>query len=132
MHLFAYGTLMFPEVWARVVGRVFETRPAFVDGFAVYRVRSGVFPAMLEARPEQRVAGLIYLDLDGAALAALDEYESELYDRLTITATLAEGRALACEAYVLPASRRQMASNEPWDAEHFRREQLARYVNENT
>jgi hypothetical protein len=123
---------MFPEVWERVVGRSRETIPAEVAGFAVFRARHAAYPVMMSAAPKLHVAGLVYLGVDATVLARLDQYESDLYDRLPVTATLHDGRVLTCEAYVLPATRRHLASDEPWDAETFRLEQLPRYLNENT
>ena len=128
MNLFTYGTLMFPEIWRRVVGREFVTLPAELVGYAVYRVRSDVYPVMVSADPDSRVRGVIYLDVDDATTALLDEYESDLYDRVPVAATDDDGRLIECQTYVLPPSRRSFASNVPWDILWFEREALDQYV----
>jgi gamma-glutamylcyclotransferase (GGCT)/AIG2-like uncharacterized protein YtfP len=128
MNLFTYGTLMFPEIWRRVVGRPFVTVPAMLAGYAVYRVAGGVYPVMVQAEPHVLVRGVIYFDVDDAALALLDEYESDLYDRVPVAATADDGRLIECQTYVLPPSRRSFASNVPWDAAWFKREALEQYV----
>jgi gamma-glutamylcyclotransferase (GGCT)/AIG2-like uncharacterized protein YtfP len=128
MHLFAYGTLMFPEVWRAVTGRADRGAPAHLRGFAVSRVRNGVYPVMLAAGDDAVVAGLVYRDLDAATVAALDEFESDLYNRVAVTAILASGGAIGAQAYVVPAARREHASREPWDAAAFQRECLAAYL----
>jgi gamma-glutamylcyclotransferase (GGCT)/AIG2-like uncharacterized protein YtfP len=128
MNLFTYGTLMVPEVWQAVVGREFATVRGEVQGFAVYRVRNSVYPVMVEAPPESCVAGLIYLDVDEAALAALDDFESELYDRVSVNALVASSETMPCHAYVLPARRAHFATNESWELSRFRLNDLAAYL----
>ncbi len=128
MHLFAYGTLMFPEVWGRVVARPFEVRRATLGGFAVYRAVGGEYPVMVEAGAEARVGGLVYLGVDDESLTLLDRYESDLYERRIVRAVTGDGQMLDCQAYVLPASRRELASQILWDADWFRREALAGYL----
>jgi gamma-glutamylcyclotransferase (GGCT)/AIG2-like uncharacterized protein YtfP len=127
MNLFTYGTLMFPEIWERVVGRGFATLPATLSGYAVFRVAHGVYPVMVAAGADARVRGLIYRDVDAAAMSLLDEYESDLYDRVAVSAAADDG-LVKCEAYVLPADRRSYASDQPWEADKFRRESLAVYL----
>jgi gamma-glutamylcyclotransferase (GGCT)/AIG2-like uncharacterized protein YtfP len=127
MNLFTYGTLMFPEIWRRVVGCDFFAAPATLAGYAVYRVTNGVYPVMVAADPEAQVRGLIYFDVDAASVVLLDEYESDLYERVPVVMTV-ENRRIECEAYVLPESRRSYASDEPWNAERFKREALADYL----
>jgi gamma-glutamylcyclotransferase (GGCT)/AIG2-like uncharacterized protein YtfP len=128
MNLFAYGTLMYPEMWRRVVGREFPAEPAELAGYAVYRVADGVYPVLVAAQADARVRGLVFRDLDAAAFQRLDEYESDLYDRTAVSAVAADGRLIRCQAYVLPAARRAWASDEPWDAERFRRFELEAYL----
>jgi gamma-glutamylcyclotransferase (GGCT)/AIG2-like uncharacterized protein YtfP len=127
MNLFTYGTLMFPEIWRRVVGREFPTLSATLAGYAVYCVANGVYPVMVVADPDEQVHGLIYLDVDAASMALLDEYESDLYERVLVTACT-EDRRIECETYVLPEARRSFASDEPWNAERFKSEGLSDYL----
>ena len=128
MHLFAYGTLMFPEIWRRVVGREFGSQAAELVGFVVLQAQDDVYPVMLRSTSLDRVRGLIYFDLDDEALARLDDYESELYDRVAVDATLSNGETAACQAYVLPASHERIASSRRWDAAWFEREAMANYL----
>ncbi len=129
MHLFAYGTLMFPEVWDRVVGRSSPAEPATAAGFAVFRVRNGVYPVMVRGNAREVVRGVVYRDLDQVAFQLLDAYESDLYERIAIDVTLNSGETLDCQAYVLPESRASHTSAEHWDAEEFGRSDLAAYLN---
>jgi len=127
MHLFAYGTLTFPKIWMRIVGREFQSAPATVAVFAVYRAKGEVVPVMVRADRSESVGGRVYFDLDDSTIALVDRYESKLYERIEVEATLDDGRAIACGTYVLP-ERRRLASGERWDAQWFEREAMADYL----
>ena len=128
MNLFAYGTLMFPEIWERVVGGEFRHMPATVHGFSVYRAAGQLFPVMVAAGENDSVAGIVIYDLTAADLATLDNYESDIYQRIDVSAVLADGRVERAQTYLLPAAKRHLASREPWMAEWFRREAMAAYM----
>jgi gamma-glutamylcyclotransferase (GGCT)/AIG2-like uncharacterized protein YtfP len=51
LHLFTYGTLMFPEVWRVVVGKDFESTPAQLPGYQIFRVRDAVYPGIIATEP---------------------------------------------------------------------------------
>jgi gamma-glutamylcyclotransferase (GGCT)/AIG2-like uncharacterized protein YtfP len=127
MNLFAYGTLMFPEIWERVVGGEFRHEPATVHGFSVYRAAGQVFPVMVAAGENDTVAGIVIYHLTAADLAALDDYESDIYERIDVAAVLTDGRVEGAQAYLLPDAMRYLASREPWTAAWFRREAMAAY-----
>lgn len=110
------------------MGRQFATLDATLHGFAVYRVADGLYPVMVEAEASDLVDGVVYLNLDEKSLAKLDEYESGLYERWEVEALARDGERLACQAYVLPATRRESASDEAWDREWFQREALGEYL----
>jgi gamma-glutamylcyclotransferase (GGCT)/AIG2-like uncharacterized protein YtfP len=128
MHLFAYGTLMFPEIWQRVVGREFRRQPATLAGYTAYRVVGDSFPVLVPGKTNEATAGVAVFDLDDAAIQLLDEHESTLYDRVTATATLDDGHRVDCQAYMLPQRNRRYAATERWTAEWFQREAMAEYI----
>jgi gamma-glutamylcyclotransferase (GGCT)/AIG2-like uncharacterized protein YtfP len=128
MNLFAYGTLTFPQVWERVARRPATSHIATLAGYAVYTARGDVYPVMVRASENDIVQGIAYVDLDTTTIARLDEYESELYDRVTVEAILESGAPLCCEAYVLRGERRHAASTASWDRSRFEHEELARYL----
>ncbi len=128
MHLFTYGTLMFPAVWRAVVGREFPTRPASAAGFCVTRAQGELFPVMYAGHPGDVVRGLLYVDVDDATMAVLDEFESTLYERVALSATLADGGEVTCHAYLLPERNRRFASDEAWTREWFERAAMEEYL----
>ncbi|HEX4413820.1 MAG TPA: gamma-glutamylcyclotransferase family protein [Lacipirellulaceae bacterium] len=119
MHVFTYGSLMFPEVWSVVVGREFQTFEGRASGYAIYRVRDAAFPGIVAAGTESIVRGLVYLEVDNESIARLDRFEDDFYDRLEITVDCADGKARQAGAYVVPPKNRHMMTTMPWTAEWF-------------
>ena len=129
MHLFTYGTLMFPEVWRRISVGELPSQPAVLRGYAMYRVKNAVYPGIIRCEPTSAVQGLLYSDLDEDTLFELDTYESSFYERLPVMVTTDRGEELECHAYIVPESRRDLLTSEPWDKEWFRLHELDRYLN---
>jgi gamma-glutamylcyclotransferase (GGCT)/AIG2-like uncharacterized protein YtfP len=119
MHVFAYGTLMFPEVWRVVVGREFVSVEGTVAGFAIYRVKDAVFPGISAAGERERVRGVVYLDVDHASLARLDLFEDDFYVRQSLWVDCADGERRAADAYVVPAENQAALTDERWDRAKF-------------
>lgn len=114
MHVFTYGTLMFPEVWQAVVGRQFETIEGTAAGFAIFRVVDAVFPGLAAGGDQDTVPGVVYLDVDHASLTRLDLFEDDFYDRQSLWVQCVDGQRRAAEAYVVPPRNRHVLSDEPW------------------
>ena len=127
MNLFTYGTLMFPEVWRRIGIGEYSSHPATLPGFAIYRVKDAVFPGIVRADPHHQVSGVLYLDLDEDVLFELDAYESDLYERIPVIVATEAG-PFECTAFVIPDSRREALTDEPWDANWFKEHQLKKYL----
>jgi gamma-glutamylcyclotransferase (GGCT)/AIG2-like uncharacterized protein YtfP len=119
MHVFTYGTLMFPEVWRAVAGRDFPAVGGHLASYAAYRVRDAVFPGIVETAGGDSVPGVLYLDVDEAAISRLDRFEDDFYVRRTLTIACDDGRERPADAYVVPASRREVLTDERWTREAF-------------
>ena len=119
MHVFTYGTLMFPEVWKAVAGREFKSIKGIAAGFAVYRVRDAVFPGIVHASEQDGVRGVVYLDVAAESLARLDLFEDDFYRRETLWVACDDGERRAAEAYVVPTENRAVLTDEPWRADEF-------------
>lgn len=119
MHVFTYGTLMFPEIWQTVVGRRFTTVEGVAKGFAVYRVRRAVFPGIKAAEESDVVRGVVYLDVDHAAIAKLDLFEDEFYERRSIWIDCSDGERRAADTYIVPPAQLHVLTDEPWHRSIF-------------
>lgn len=126
MNFFAYGSLVFDEVIAAVTGARYAGSPAVLEGFARYLVKGATYPGLVP-EPGSRVDGLVYHDVSTAAFDRLDRFEGEYYARRTVQ-VVADGGTVAAETYVFREEWRHLLSSERWDAEHFRRHHLDRFL----
>jgi gamma-glutamylcyclotransferase (GGCT)/AIG2-like uncharacterized protein YtfP len=128
MHLFTYGTLMFPEIWQRVVAREVLRRPAVLKGYVAYRVVGDSFPVLVPGSATVETPGAVYFDLDDQAFERLDAHESDLYERRETDVTLDNGEQVSCQVYILAERNRRFASSKRWTAEWFREEAMNGYI----
>ncbi len=121
--LFAYGTLLFPEVLKAVVGRSPFAEPATLDGYLRRVVIGEIFPAIVEGDQRDLVAGVLYAGLDDRAWSRLDRFEGDLYERRRVRIA---GRE-AC-TYVLAGAWRHRLGADPWDPVVFARDHLDAFL----
>lgn len=99
LHLFAYGTLMCPEIFAEVTGLHRSGSPAALHGFRRVRVKNEVYPALIPD-PEAVVSGVVYHDLSLNVWTRLDRFEGEMYRRMTVEVRLRDGSVQMAQTYV--------------------------------
>jgi gamma-glutamylcyclotransferase (GGCT)/AIG2-like uncharacterized protein YtfP len=119
MHVFTYGTLMFPEVWKAVVGREFASVGGTAKGYAIFRVRDAVFPGIIAASERDTVRGVVYLDVDPDSVARLDLFEDDFYGRETLQIECDDHQSRSAEAYVIPAGNCAVLTDETWRRDEF-------------
>ena len=124
MHLFTYGSLMYPIVWYRVMNRTHPARPATVRGYSRRRIYGEVYPAMVPGGADDEVAGVLYSDLSATELDALDRFENEGVDyrRVEVPALLADGGMLRVFSYIYLHPER--LTEGAWDQAQFERQGL--------
>jgi gamma-glutamylcyclotransferase (GGCT)/AIG2-like uncharacterized protein YtfP len=125
--LFAYGTLTVAAVMRAVNGAVPPSRPALLPGYARYRVRGQVFPAIIP-RAGGATPGVLYDGLDGPALARLDRFEGDRYERRLLSVYPAGGAAVSAYTYVLSQDHAGDLTDEPWDPAGFVEHDLEGYL----
>lgn len=119
MHVFTYGTLMFPEVWQAVVGQPFATIAGKVTGYTLYRVRDAVFPGMVATTTGDTVPGIVYLDVSREAIDWLDRFEAGFYRREAVPVACDDGHLREAETYLVPEENRAELTDETWTCEAF-------------
>lgn len=121
--LFAYGTLMFPEIWDSVVGRDVTVRQARLRGHRALCVIGYDFPGLVPADPSEIVPGLLYEGLSGDEFGALDDYEASMYDRVIVEVELGgEDSPRTAFTYRVKEARRSELSDEIWSPSRARRD----------
>ncbi len=132
-HAFTYGSLIFPEVWTRLVPRPRASVAAVLQGFVREGVRGQSYPGI---RPQAgaQTAGRLYLDIDAEELARLDAFEGAEYVRETVTVQMQtrDGRAIELPAQVYRFVDARSLDGAPWDEARFARESAAGFYREHT
>ena len=113
MHLFAYGTLMDPAVWSRVAQEKCDSRPAVLHGYEARRLRDVTFPGLVECEGAT-TPGIVYLDVSAEALARLDAYEDDFYERVPVPVVLENSTTLMAETYLVLPANREVVLAEKW------------------
>lgn len=118
-NIFTYGSLMFDQVWSRVVKGDYDRCESFLQGYDRKGIRGEVFPALFPAAPESRVQGIVYFDVAASDLVSIDRFEGEYYFRTTELVDTEEAGLISAEIYVLKEEYYTILSRHNWDAEHF-------------
>lgn len=124
--LFAYGTLMWPEILHALIGPLATPRPATLADYARYRLRQRVFPGIV---PEASAStdGVVFEGMTAARWRRLDAWESSLYERLAVSVTLPDGSTCRACTYVVSPAQRHRLSKHAWSVAQFTRLHLAEY-----
>jgi gamma-glutamylcyclotransferase (GGCT)/AIG2-like uncharacterized protein YtfP len=121
LHVFTYGSLMFPPIWQRIVLGSYRSARATVHGHVRRAVRGQTYPGMI-GQPGSSVCGLVYFDVDADDIARLDAFEGLEYRRDTLDAALEDGGMISAAAYIYID--RSGLSDAPWEPDQFRVERF--------
>ena len=103
-----------------------EAQPALLHDYVRFLVKGQSYPGIVE-QSGQAVEGVLYCDVDEDALAHLDLFEGDLYERRTVRVATAGGDKTAF-VYVVPAAQKSFLSTQPWDKEQFRQRDFDRFL----
>lgn len=128
-NIFTYGSLMFPEVWERVVGSTYPVSPARLDGYLRRQARAEIYPVIVQQGAGNHVEGMLYFGVSTKDLARLDRFEGEYYVRRSVE-VFASREGISCEAftYVLSERYRHLLSDSDWDPGDFLEHGLHRFL----
>lgn len=125
-HVFTYGSLMFVPVWTPLVPRPLASVAAVLEDFIREGVRGQRYPG-IRRKAGARTPGRLYLNVDDAELARLDEFEGDAYQRESVQVSVAtrDGRHLTLPAEVYRFIDPTALDGAPWDPERFARDSAA-------
>lgn len=126
MHLFTYGSLMFPQVWSSVVRGHYRRQPARLNGYQRCSIKGETYPAAVVATLDNFIDGQLYMNLTAAEMERLDRFEGGDYERVVAPVILAEGGVVMAALYRYRHPGRLDAR--PWDVEWFEREGMALFL----
>ena len=121
-HVFTYGSLMFPQIWQRVVCGGYRFAPAVAAGFSRHKILGETYPGMI-AQADCAVDGIVYFDVAPHDLEALDSFEGVEYRREQISVTLDSDETIQACTYIYLHP--EKLSESPWQPETF---QMARFI----
>ncbi len=123
--VFTYGSLMFPDVWQRVVLGDYQSSIGTIHGFRRVGVKGGEYPALIIWKDAPRLAGRVYFDVSDADIARLDHFETTRYARVSVAVTVNESATVA-DAYL--ALNHSELTDQDWDPNAFERNGLERFL----
>ncbi|MEM1094491.1 MAG: gamma-glutamylcyclotransferase family protein [Bacteroidota bacterium] len=123
-HVFCYGSLMYPQVWQRVVDGRYERQHATVRGYQRYALRHASYPGLRPALGAA-VAGVLYLDVGARDLHQLDAFEGEEYERIAVAR---DGATYTASAYLYRDAFAHRVLETVWDAAFFEAYHLPRFL----
>lgn len=125
--LFAYGTLMFAEVFQAVTRLDCSCCPATLADYTRKQVLGHEFPA-IHAQTGAEVSGYLFGPLDYAAWRNLDDFEGDFYTRITVSVRTGNSTRAAADTYVTRAQYRGLLATNDWSPSYFRDHHLPRYL----
>jgi gamma-glutamylcyclotransferase (GGCT)/AIG2-like uncharacterized protein YtfP len=99
-HLFAYGSLMCEDIMEAVSGCRLPNATGTAKGYSRRSVKGETYPAIVADGTEE-TAGVVYRDVPAPAWERLDRFEGDMYMRQPVSVELADGTAVAADAYVV-------------------------------
>jgi gamma-glutamylcyclotransferase (GGCT)/AIG2-like uncharacterized protein YtfP len=127
MNLFAYGSLIIPEVMRRLTGRDFRAEEAFLRGYTELLVKGSPYAA-LAPFPDSETDGIVYYDVDEAAVGHLDRFEGADFERVEVNVETETGEWVEAQAFVIRRGQRKRLSSEPWDETDFHDRHLPEFL----
>ena len=127
MNIFAYGSLMIPEVMVAVTTREFRFKNAILRGYSRFTVKGESYPGIIPAS-DAVTEGIIYFDLDESSLERLDAFEGDLYQRTPVKVEMEKEDILNAETYVIKPRYKRCLSSKEWNLKEFARIHLASFL----
>lgn len=126
--VFTYGSLMFDEVWQRVVRGHYRKCTAVLWGYRLCPLRNEMFPAIVQGGADDQVSGFLYSHINAQDLLRLDNFEGDYYRRETVMVSTANQQQCAALVYVLRDEFLDVLGDGVWDAKQFRSLHLANFI----
>ncbi|AHJ14448.1 gamma-glutamylcyclotransferase family protein [Sulfurospirillum multivorans] len=124
-HLFTYGSLMFEDVWNRLVKGNYLSQKATLSGYARRSVKDDVYPVIFQA--DELVEGVVYYDISEEDRIILDIFEGEYYERKEVELLVKNELIRAC-VYVLKEEHFDIIDPKPWGEALFATEGIKRFL----
>lgn len=119
-NLFVYGTLLYPELWQRLVRRHYRQAPARLANHRRLQVKGERYPGLIPCKGH-RVDGRVYFNVQPQELRRLDRYEGEYYEQKAVTVVLEDGTLVSAITYLFKKRYRARLAGREWHPSQSRR-----------
>ncbi|MBN2717461.1 MAG: gamma-glutamylcyclotransferase [Deltaproteobacteria bacterium] len=129
--LFTYGSLMCDDIMFRVAGDCTVIGKTVLTDYRCLAVRNEEYPAIVP-QPGFSTLGVLYDHISDEGFTHLDDFEGEMYRRITVWVSLESGTQTDAFAYVFRPEFKHLLTDREWSFEHFlnsgKAAFIARYV----
>lgn len=126
-NLFVYGSLMYEDVWTRVVNRHYKKQPAMLPGFRRLVVKGESYPGLVQSY-SSAVEGFVYFDVTAQDIRRLDKFEGKYYIKRPVKVRTMDGREHKASVYIFARRYRRLLGTASWDPLRFGTTQLSNFI----
>jgi len=116
-HIFVYGSLLFDDVWQRIIKTEYVKQQAQLPGYRRVTVRGQPCPALIKS-PKCVTSGQIIFNVKQSDMKLLDQFEGDHYVRKPVT-VISFGKPRKAQVYLFKRKYIYMLSNQEWDSHKF-------------
>ena len=127
MNIFTYGSLMFSEVWNKVVQDNYYSSSATLQGYRRFCIKNQSYPGLRQTDGQGKVNGIVYHDINNRDLKLLDAFEGGYYERVPVTVDL-ENSSIKSHVYLIRDQYLYLATEKQWDPEDFYKKSIGDFV----
>jgi len=110
---------MFETVWLRVAGIKCNSCRAQMSGFQRKAVKGQVYPVLIPGAKNDKVDGIIYLEVNDDIIPKLDRFEGQAYKRRKVQVEINDGSKIPAQAYILKKAFFPIIEDRTWDQQQF-------------
>ena len=85
-----------------------------LHGYEARKLRGVTFPGLVECE-DAITPGRVYFHVSPAAMARLDAYEDDFYERVPVPVVLEDGSKITADLYLMQPSHRDVVLPERWE-----------------
>ena len=115
---FAYGTLMCADIMRKVTGNHFSHSDAKLKDYQRYALKQQVYPAIIK-QTGALVCGVLYYDVPQNVWLRLDDFEGDMYARVTVKVKCSNAKIIDAETYVIRPEFQHLLGRPNWDLDEF-------------
>ena len=126
-NVFVYGSLMFDDVWNRIVQHHYEKHSAVLLGYKRLTVKGANYPGLVKSF-NSSIEGVVYRNVTAQDIKRLDKFEGECYKKISVSVACETGQLLNAEVYLFNIRHKNLLTNTPWDPVRFKAHHLRQFI----